>query len=230
MLIAVFSSAAAFAIEAGQVKALGDAPGSMIAVGCLLALVASGLGLASPFLLGPAAMAGFPLGAAVDLARNGGHNLLPIEFAIYAVYAVLGVAVAKVGRKVRISLRGRVAPQAGAAGPATDTGVDRALLESELRTTLRTLAAPGREVMARVRGITDELAPGFDDLLVPFLARFGATLTSPQQERLEEVGALLREMGGRNNAALWTEEAVCNHPRWATVRRAAREALDAFGW
>lgn len=42
-------------------------------------------------------MIGFPVWAAVDLARNGGHNLLPFEVAIYGAYFVLGTFVAAIG-------------------------------------------------------------------------------------------------------------------------------------
>lgn len=71
----------------------------MILFGCLLALVAGASRWAHPFYLGLAAMAGFPIWAAVDLALNGGHNLLPFEFAIYVVYAGIGVLVAAGARR-----------------------------------------------------------------------------------------------------------------------------------
>jgi hypothetical protein len=47
-----------------------------------------------PLFVGLAAMAGFPVAALVDMVRNGGHNLFPLEFALYAVYGGLGVFVA----------------------------------------------------------------------------------------------------------------------------------------
>ena len=52
-------------------------------------------------LLGLASMAGFPVGALIDLAMHGGHNLLPFEFALYAVYGLLGVVVAAIANWCR---------------------------------------------------------------------------------------------------------------------------------
>ena len=34
----------------------------------------------------------------------------------------------------------------------------------------------------------------------------------------------------QENAELWTEEAVVNHPKWKSVRVLARNALAALGW
>jgi hypothetical protein len=46
-------------------------------------------------------MVGFPVSALLDFAWHGGHNLLPIEFAFYALYGGLGVAVAAIATRVR---------------------------------------------------------------------------------------------------------------------------------
>jgi hypothetical protein len=46
-------------------------------------------------------MAGFPAWAIVDIVLGGDHNLLPIEFAFYAGYGLIGVA----GAALTMSLR-----------------------------------------------------------------------------------------------------------------------------
>ncbi len=96
----LLSVLAAFVIAAGQSRPLGDEPLVMLVVGGLLALFAGGLRLARPMFVGFAAMAGFPVWAVVDLARHGGHNLLPFEFGIYAVYGAIGAAAAAIGRRL----------------------------------------------------------------------------------------------------------------------------------
>jgi hypothetical protein len=69
----------------------------MILTGSFLAMVSGRIRVAKPLALGIASMIGFPVWAAVDLARNGGHNLLPFEVAIYGAYFVLGTFVAAIG-------------------------------------------------------------------------------------------------------------------------------------
>lgn len=50
-------------------------------------------------LLGLVSMAGFPVWALVDMLMHGGHSLLPIELAFYAVYGGLGVGVAAIAAR-----------------------------------------------------------------------------------------------------------------------------------
>jgi len=98
-IVALVSSVAACGLDAVQARPLGDEPVAMILFGCVLALVSGASRWGHPFYLGLAAMAGFPIWSAVDLALNGGHNLLPFEFAIYLIYAGIGVVVAAVARR-----------------------------------------------------------------------------------------------------------------------------------
>jgi peptidoglycan/LPS O-acetylase OafA/YrhL len=94
VVVAALSTLAAFAIAAAQDRQLGDEPLAMIGVGCVFAGGASSMRVGRPLFVGLAAMAGFPVAALVDMVRNGGHNLFPLEFALYAVYGGLGVFVA----------------------------------------------------------------------------------------------------------------------------------------
>jgi peptidoglycan/LPS O-acetylase OafA/YrhL len=95
-LVAV-STAAAFTSHA-MFGAPGDHPLFLLVVGCVLAFAVGSLRKAPPVVAGFASLAGFPIVAIVDLARHGGHSLLPIEFAFYAIYAGLGVLAAVLGR------------------------------------------------------------------------------------------------------------------------------------
>ena len=94
VIVAVLSTVAGFIVEALQDQALGDAPGVMIICGWVLALATGVLRLRWSFLFGAAAMAGFVATALTDMILNGGHNLFPIEFAIYGIYALSAVVVA----------------------------------------------------------------------------------------------------------------------------------------
>lgn len=100
-LVAALSIVAAIAFGVTQQQPLGDDPVTMIVCGCLLAALTGALRLAHPALLGLASMVGFPVWALIDLALHGGHNLLPVEFALYAVYGGLGVAVAATAKRLR---------------------------------------------------------------------------------------------------------------------------------
>lgn len=106
LLVVALSSAGAFSINACQEKQLGDDPIAMLLFGWCLAFM---LGLARlrypaacgrnifsvPFLAASTAtMSGFFITASVDMYVHGGHNMFPIEFAIYLVYTGTGVATA----------------------------------------------------------------------------------------------------------------------------------------
>ncbi len=54
-----------------------------------------------PIHLGLAAMAGFPILAVIDMSLHGGHNLLPLGFAAYAVYGVVRIVAATVANALR---------------------------------------------------------------------------------------------------------------------------------
>lgn len=73
---------------------------AMIVFGCVLAVVSGAPRWGDPRLVGLASMAGFPVCSLVDLVLHGGHNLLPFEFALYAIYAGLAVIAAIVARRV----------------------------------------------------------------------------------------------------------------------------------
>lgn len=89
-----------------QQRSPGDDPVPLLAFGCILAAVTSLLRLGPPVLVGLAAMAGFPIGAMIDLILHGGHTMLPFEFFCYALYAAAGVVVAMIGSRVsRLSER-----------------------------------------------------------------------------------------------------------------------------
>lgn len=100
--VALVSIVGAFVLANLQSHPLGDEPLSMLAFGGVLAVVAGALVLPMPRLAGLLAMSGFPVWAAVDLARNGGHTLLPFEFGLYAVYGVIGVGLSLLARSLRV--------------------------------------------------------------------------------------------------------------------------------
>jgi hypothetical protein len=59
------------------------------------------LGRAPVWLTGPATMVAFPAWSIVDMALGGDHNLFPIEWFIYGVFSLFGLAGGVVGRRVR---------------------------------------------------------------------------------------------------------------------------------
>jgi hypothetical protein len=98
---AIASTVGAFVISGSQQRPLGDDPLAMLALGCLLAMTCGALSRGRPVLLGFAAMAGFPVWAVVDLVRGGDHSLLPVEFAFYAGYGLIGAAAAALTGSLR---------------------------------------------------------------------------------------------------------------------------------
>lgn len=95
LALAAASLAVAFVLAAVQRHPLGDEPLGMLGVAAVLAVVGGRLRLATPMRLGIAATLGFPVQALVDLLANGGHTMLPFEFALYAVYALLAAFLAR---------------------------------------------------------------------------------------------------------------------------------------
>lgn len=55
-------------------------------------------------------------------------------------------------------------------------------------------------------------------------------LSYEQRSRLVSLDRRLDEMSGEENAELWNDDALRNHPDWEEVRRQARGILDSFGW
>ena len=107
-LLVVLSTSLAV-IQTQNGKAPGDEPGRLLGLGCAMAFLAALFPRSSPVPIGLAALSGFPIGAAINLALRGGHNLLPFEFAFYAGYMAIGVGTATPGwlvsRAVRVTLR-----------------------------------------------------------------------------------------------------------------------------
>ena len=111
--------------------------------------------------------------------------------------------------------------------------VDHEWIARELRNALKALAAPGPQALALVPDGTvkaDELALDYDNFVHAYLGNFRDEISQSQREALLAIDAMLRGMSGRENAGLWTEDAVISHPKWESVRILARDALTALGW
>ena len=74
--------------------------------------------------------------------------------------------------------------------------------------------------------LVDELALEFDDVvgLVPQYVNEGR-LSNVQADSIYRLDDLLNTMSGKDNAHLWTEEALVNNELWNTVREHAKHAL-----
>lgn len=70
----------------------------------------------------------------------------------------------------------------------------------------------------------------YSNFLDVALDNFGNEFTEDEQAVLGRIDQVLVEMSGSGRAALWTDEAVCEHPKWMEVRELARQALDLLGW
>lgn len=66
-------------------------------VGMLLGWVAK----APALLIGPATMLAFPVWSILDMAAGGDHNLFPIEWSLYVVFSMFGLAGVAAARVVR---------------------------------------------------------------------------------------------------------------------------------
>jgi hypothetical protein len=69
----------------------------LFGIGLIFGLV----GRAPFWLTGPATMAAFPIWSILDMARGGEHNLFPIEWLVYGLVSLLGLAGGVVGHLVR---------------------------------------------------------------------------------------------------------------------------------
>lgn len=99
----------------------------------------------------------------------------------------------------------------------------------ELLRAVGRLALPCEEQIAYVRqlgGSIDELALEFGDwvVLVDQFVTHG-WLSAGDAEKLREIDAALARMSGSENAALWTEAALCSAEQWSVIRSAARQFL-----
>jgi hypothetical protein len=111
--------------------------------------------------------------------------------------------------------------------------LERPSLVGELRKSLHALARDGRDALACAPEGSckaDELALGYSNDLVAVLGSFAGEFTAEQQAALRRVDDLLSAMSGPDQRALWTDDAVCMHHRWAEVRSQARRALTGLGW
>jgi hypothetical protein len=102
-LLALLNTVVAFASHA-EFGTPGDHPLPLLVLGCLAAFGAGARCKDSPYAIGFAALAGFPIEATIDLMRHGQHSLeLPFEFGLYAVYGFLGAIAARLGRTVGVT-------------------------------------------------------------------------------------------------------------------------------
>ena len=111
--------------------------------------------------------------------------------------------------------------------------LERPSLIGELRKSLHVLAHDGRDALACAPEGSckaDELALDYSNDLAAALGNFAREFTAEQQAALRRVDDLLSAMSGPNHGALWTDDAVCTHPRWAEVRSQARRAVTALNW
>ena len=111
--------------------------------------------------------------------------------------------------------------------------VDHKWIARELRNALKALASPGSQALASVSDGTvkaDELALDYDNFMHAYLGNFRDEISQSQRDALLAIDAMLQGISGRENAELWTEEAVVNHPKSESVRGLARNALAALGW
>jgi AAA+ ATPase superfamily predicted ATPase len=111
--------------------------------------------------------------------------------------------------------------------------VDHQWIARELRSALKALAAPGFQALASVPDGTvkaEELALDYDNFVHAYLGNFRDKISQSQRDALLAIDAMLQGMSGQENAELWTEDAVVNHPKWESVRVLARDALAALGW
>jgi len=68
------------------------------------------LGRAPVWLTGPATMAALPVWSALDMALGGSHNLFPIEWFLYGLFSLCGLAGAVAGRRLRAKRTGEAVP------------------------------------------------------------------------------------------------------------------------
>jgi hypothetical protein len=111
--------------------------------------------------------------------------------------------------------------------------VDREWIVRELRALLVALASPGQVALGHEpRGSCrpDELALDYDNFVHAYLNNFSPEISAHQRSALLRVDALFSAMSEGRQPDLWTEDAVIAHPRWAEVRAAAQQALDAMSW
>jgi hypothetical protein len=75
----------------------------------------------------------------------------------------------------------------------------------------------------------DELALNFEDGLYELVGH-EHEITDEQRMAIDELDRLLQSMSGKQNAALWTDEAVRSHSMWEEIRKTAKMVTTAFDW
>lgn len=103
----------------------------------------------------------------------------------------------------------------------------------EFRNALLALAAEGDVALSVYpKGVVrpDELALDFDHWFTAVRGENGLWFNAKQSQMLSNIDTALSRMSGRDNARLWTEDAVRNSPEWGHVREMARQALALLDW
>ena len=106
--------------------------------------------------------------------------------------------------------------------------VDREWQRRALRDQLQRLAAPGDQALADYPdgcAKADELALDFHHSYTAYTSNFANEISPAALEALRTLDACLDRMSGHDNAHLWTDDAVRQHPAWSEVRRLAKRAL-----
>lgn len=102
-----------------------------------------------------------------------------------------------------------------------------------LRDALRALALPAETqagLLPSFTGGPDEFALHFDQEFRAATADGTVRMSQAQRRALQAVDGLLDRMSGQDNARLWTTGALVSSREWTRLRKAARGALEAFGW
>lgn len=111
--------------------------------------------------------------------------------------------------------------------------MDAPQVVAELRRCLSNLAADAGAQIRYLHSLgpvsVDELALELGEALdVTWIPLEAGAITSTQLLPAQGVRDLLNEISGPEYEDLWTEEGITRSERWETVRRAAKEALDAL--
>ena len=99
---------------------------------------------------------------------------------------------------------------------------------------LRLAEAPPSAEEAKRRpatpGLAENLVFEFDEAYTGFVEGFVALPSEAQLPALQAVDTAVAAMVGAKEAALWTEAARREDPRWIDLRARSQALADAFGW
>ena len=101
-----------------------------------------------------------------------------------------------------------------------------------LKDSLILLAAPAEAQLKHLKEIgvpenIDELALEFDDIGAAYESMFqSGELSLEQRDCVKALNKLLKAMTGKQNARLWTVDALQRSPEWREVRLAAQHCLS----